>query len=91
MNEHKFEVLTGRDQILKRPQMWIGAMTPIQQNMFIIADEHVEQKNIEYIPAFKKIADEILDNALDALIEHRNAEGEIHVKLTDEEFVGIII
>lgn len=84
MNEHKFEVLTGRDQILKRPQMWIGAMTPIQQNMFIIADEHVEQKNIEYIPAFKKIADEILDNALDALIEHRNAEGEIHVKLTDE-------
>ena len=81
---NKFEVLTGRDQILKRPQMWIGSMSSIQQNMFIIADDHVEQRNVEFIPAFRKIADEILDNALDALIEHKNASGEIRVKVTDE-------
>ena len=81
---NKFEVLTGRDQILKRPQMWIGSMSAIQQNMFIISDDHVEQRNVEFIPAFRKIADEILDNALDALIEHCNASGEIHVKMTDD-------
>ena len=81
---NKFEVLTGRDQILKRPQMWIGSMSPIQQNMFIISDDHVEQRNVEFIPAFRKIADEILDNALDALIENKNASGEIRVKVTDE-------
>ena len=80
----KFEVLTGRDQILKRPQMWIGAMSPVQQDMFVIADDHVEQKTVEFIPAFRKLADEILDNALDVLIEHCNASGEIHVKMTDD-------
>ena len=80
----KFEVLTGRDQILKRPQMWIGSMSSVQQNMFIINDEHVEQKTIDFIPAFKKCIDEILDNALDALIEHSNAKGEIKVKMSDE-------
>ena len=81
---NKFEVLTGRDQILKRPQMWIGSMSAVQQNMFIISDDHVEQKTVEFIPAFRKLADEILDNALDALIEHCNAEGEIKVKMSDE-------
>lgn len=82
--DSKFEVLTGRDQILKRPQMWIGAMSPVQQNMFVISNEHVEQKSIEFIPAFRKLADEILDNALDVLIEHCNASGEIKVKMSDD-------
>lgn len=81
---NKFEVLTGRDQILKRPQMWIGSMSSVQQNIFIINDEHVEQKTIDFIPAFKKCIDEILDNALDALIEHNDAKGEIKVKMSDE-------
>ena len=81
---NKFEVLTGRDQILKRPQMWVGAMDPIRQDMFVIGEEHIENKTVEFIPAFRKIIDEILDNSLDALVEHQNSEGEIRVKMADD-------
>ena len=85
---NKFEVLTGRSQILKRPQMWIGSMDSQKQDMFIINDEKVEHKEVEFIPAFKKIIDEILDNSLDALIEHNGSCGSIKVKI-DEEHVHI--
>lgn len=82
-NKNKFEVLSGREQILRRPQMWIGGMDPIEKEMFIILDDKIERKNITYIPAFRKIQDEILDNCLDVLIEKCNSTGEIKVKMTD--------
>lgn len=88
MNEHKFEVLTGRLQILQRPTMWIGAVNKTMQKMFILTDDKVEHREIEYVPGFKKICDEILDNSLDALIAHSNASGSIKVKI-DEEKVSI--
>ena len=84
MSDTKFEVLTGRLQILKRPTMWIGAIDPTQQEMFIVNEDKVEHKNVEFIPAFRKILDEILDNSLDALIVHRNASGSIKVKIDDD-------
>ena len=85
MNQEKFEVLTGREQILKRPGMWIGSVSPIKRNMFLISKDElkVDFKEIEFVPAFRKIVDEILDNSLDALIEHRNSIGTIKVEITD--------
>ena len=88
MSENKFEVLTGRLQILQRPTMWIGAVNKTTQKMFILTDDKVEHREIEYVPGFKKICDEILDNSLDALIAHSNASGSIKVKI-DEEKVSI--
>lgn len=85
MSDNKFEVLTGRLQILAKPTMWIGAVDPTEKEMFIINDEKAEYKTVTYIPAFRKIFDEILDNALDALIEHRNSAGTIKVKMDDEK------
>lgn len=85
---NKFEVLTGRLQILKKPTMWIGAVDPAEKEMFVIGDEHAEYKTISYIPAVRKLFDEILDNSLDALIEHANSTGTIKVKI-DEEKISI--
>jgi DNA gyrase/topoisomerase IV subunit B len=64
--------------------MWIGAIDPITQDIFIVNEDKVEQKTISFVPAFKKICDEILDNSIDALIEHSNAEGSIKVKMSDD-------
>ena len=83
----KFEVLTGRDQIRRRPQMWIGSMDPVTQDMFIASDDKVERKSVTFIPAFKKICDEVLDNAVDALLE-RKSGGTIKVKM-DTDYVSI--
>lgn len=85
MSENKFEVLTGRLQILQRPTMWIGAVNKTTQKMFILTDDKVEHREIEYVPGFKKICDEILDNSLDALIAHSNASGSIKVKIDEEK------
>lgn len=88
MEDNKFEVLTGRMQIIKRPTMWVGAVDPSSKEMFILSEDKAEHKQIEYIPAFKKIIDEILDNALDALIVNNNSTGTIKVKM-DESSVKI--
>lgn len=86
VNQEKFEVLTGREQILKRPGMWIGSISPIKRMMFLISrdESKIDFKEIEFIPAFRKIIDEILDNSLDALIEHRNSSGSIKIEMTGD-------
>ena len=83
----KFEVLSGRDQLLKRPQMWIGSMDPKVQDMFLISEDKVEHKDVEFIAAFRKIIDEILDNSLDALIEKQNSSGAIKVVMEDDRII----
>ena len=85
-HQEKFEVLTGREQILKRPGMWIGSVSPIKRNMFLISPDEskVEFKEIEFVPAFRKIIDEILDNSLDALIEHNNSSGSIKIEMSED-------
>lgn len=85
---NKFEVLTGRLQILQRPTMWIGAIDKTKQNMFVLSETGVECKEVEYVAAFRKIIDEILDNSLDALIAHCKSCGTIRVKM-DEEKISI--
>ena len=80
----KFEVLTGREQIRRRPQMWIGSMDPVVKSMFMVEGDKIVLKDVSFIPAFRKICDEILDNSLDALIQHRNSAGNIKVRMDDE-------
>lgn len=84
---NKFEVLTGRLQILQRPTMWIGAIDKTKQNMFILSKDKAEHKEVEYVAAFRKIIDEILDNSLDALIAHCNSCGTIKVNMDEEKIL----
>ena len=44
--------------------MWIGAVDKTKQNMFVLSEDKVEHKEVEYVAAFRKIIDEILDNFL---------------------------
>jgi len=59
-------------------------MDPVVKTMFIVGEDAVERKDVRFIPAFRKICDEILDNALDALIQHRDSTGNIKVKMDNE-------
>lgn len=86
--ENDFEALSGAAQILARPGMWLGSMQPLTQKMFMIDKEGVEYKEIEYIPAFRKIIDEILDNSVDSLVKYNGAKGKVKVVI-DEGWVYI--
>ena len=82
--ENDFEALSGISQITKRPEMWIGSMSPKSQKMFVIGTESVEYREVKYIPAFLKIISEVLDNSIDAIIRYRSGKGKIKVVMEDE-------
>lgn len=86
--EQEFEALSGIQQCLLRPQMWIGSMSPITQKMFMLDQGGAKLKEVTYIPAFRKIIDEILDNSCDALVKLNNAKGKVKVVI-DESWVYI--
>lgn len=86
--EQEFEALSGIQQCLLRPQMWIGSMSPITQKMFMLDQGGAKLKEVTYIPAFRKIIDEILDNSCDALVKLNNAKGKVKVVI-DEGWVYI--
>ena len=82
--ENDFEALSGISQITKRPEMWIGSMSPKSQKMFVIGTESVEYREVKYIPAFLKINSEVLDNSIDAIIRDRSGKGKIKGVMEDE-------
>ena len=81
--ENTFEVLSAREQILRKPQMWISSCDPLVKDFFIIENGKVESKSITFIPAVRKIIDEVLDNSIDVLVKHSNSSGTIKVDMTD--------
>lgn len=87
-HSNDFEALSGAEQVLRRPGMWAGSMQPIKNKMFMIGQNGVEYKEVTYIPAFRKIIDEIIDNGCDAIVKLNNAKGKIKVVI-DEEWVYI--
>ena len=86
--EKDFEALSGVQQVLLRPGMWIGSMQPLTQKLFMIDKDGVEYKEVTYIPAFRKIIDEILDNSVDSLVKYNGARGKVKVVI-DEGWVYI--
>ena len=84
--EKDFEALSGIAQIIARPQMWIGSMSPVTQKMFVIGTEGVEFKEVTFIPAFRKILDEVLDNSIDAIIKYNGGKGKVKVVM-DRDWV----
>ena len=84
--EKDFEALSGVAQILARPQMWIGSMSPVTQKMFVIGTDGVEFKEVTFIPAFRKILDEVLDNSIDAIIKYNGGKGKVKVVM-DKDWV----
>lgn len=53
------------EHILNRPDTYIGSVQKMNELMWIVKNGKMIQKEIEYVPAFFKIFDEILVNAAD--------------------------
>lgn len=65
MNVPKYEKLSQREHILKRPDSYIGAIDPITQKTWIIENGVCIKKELTYSPGLCKIFDEIIVNAID--------------------------
>ncbi len=65
--EETYKKLSQREHILHRPNMYIGDTKKTLEEMWVFKKDtgKMEKKMVEYTPAFLKIFDEVLTNALD--------------------------
>ena len=63
--EREYKILTDREHIVSRPQMYIGGISIERSSRFVMEEGKFVLKEIDYNPGFIKIFDEILDNSVD--------------------------
>ncbi|CAD8156514.1 unnamed protein product [Paramecium pentaurelia] len=63
--EEQYKKMSHIEHILNRPDTYIGSVQKMNELMWIVKNGKMIQKEIEYVPAFFKIFDEILVNAAD--------------------------
>lgn len=80
--------LTERMHILMRPTMYIGAVNKTLINEYILENEKIEYKEIEYVPALIKIINEIIDNSVDVAIKTNfKVSNEINIKMEKDHII----
>ena len=65
------------EHILSRPDMYIGSTKKVKDNVYVFSDkeEKIVKKEVEYVPGFLKIFDEILVNAIDHSVRDPSVTG----------------
>lgn len=79
--EEKYQQLQHRDHIYKLPDTYIGSIELVRQEMFVLdaAQENIVKRELDIVPGFFKIFDEILVNALD----HRQRDPTVRILKVD--------
>ena len=87
--EEKYRKLSDIDHCLERPGMYVGSTKPREEEAHLLgADDKFELRKVTYNPAFLKIFDEIVSNAVD---EHRRNPKLDEIKVTVDQEKGVII
>lgn len=83
---NKIKQLSDREHILNRPNMYIGAITSTKFTDFILEDNKIQYKEVEYNPGLIKIINEIIDNSVDVAIKTNfKYANQIEVNIDDEK------
>ncbi len=64
--------------------MYVGSNQIISEEMFIMIDDKIVKKTIEYIPALQRIYEEIILNAFDQTVRDDTGCTEIHVNIDQD-------
>lgn len=67
--KRKVTKINDRDHVLKRAEMYCGSRSLVtEEDYFLNIDGKFEYKSLQYVPAFLKIINEIIDNSIDECI-----------------------
>ena len=67
----KYQRVTQREHVLKRPDTYIGSIHNEEGEMYVLNGNKILLKNIIYNPGLYKIYDEIIVNAIDHVVRTR--------------------
>ena len=59
---------THEEHILNVPDTYIGSVESVKQDMYVVLENKIVKKEIDYIPGLYKIFDEIIVNSLDQYV-----------------------
>lgn len=63
--EEKYQKLSQREHVLKRPGMYIGSVSKVSEELWVFEQGKMIKRFVDYAPGFLKIFDEVLTNATD--------------------------
>jgi DNA topoisomerase-2 len=88
--EQIYQKKTQHEHILTRPDMYIGTIEPVTDEIWVFdeADNIMKLRRCTWIPGLYKIFDEILVNAADNKI--RDPDGQTQIKVTIDEGAGFV-
>jgi DNA topoisomerase-2 len=69
----KYQKLTDKEHILKKPDTYLGSIDKNEQTMFIFENNKIIEKNISFIPALFKLFDEGIVNCRDHVVRQQHA------------------
>lgn len=75
------------EHILHRPSMFIGSVSKVDEEVYLVENQKFVKKNVAYVPGFLKIFDEILVNALDHTVRDPSVK---QIKVTIDKETGVI-
>jgi DNA topoisomerase-2 len=88
MTENVVKKLTSREHILRRPGMYLGSVEWNKEEIFILNKDRFELKKTKYIPAFIKLFDEVISNAIDEGIRTKfKFSNRISVKVVKDRII----
>jgi len=64
-----FKVLTDREHIIQRPEMYIGSVNISTFEDFHFNDEKIKFETFQIVPGLLKIINEVIDNSIDEAIK----------------------
>jgi len=86
--EQKYKRLSDIDHVLLRPGMWVGSTKTREDELPLLAEDgSFRPRRVVYNPAFLKIFDEIVSNAVD---EHRRSPNLNEVRVTVDAEKGAV-
>ena len=63
---------TDKEHILENPDTYIGSVEEIDNNMYVMSNDKIIEKNIKYVPALFKLFDEGIVNCRDHAIRMKS-------------------
>ena len=84
----RIKKLSERDHILLRPDMYIGGVKEVEEELHLWRDGKFVKEKVTYHPGLVKIFNEIIDNSVDEAIETEfKVCNKIQIELNDTYFI----